>query len=182
MDHTSKDFLPSLALMCNKSGPNYMTFMTNAGMCMAACAGDDPNLFNAEFQGACAWWNTHKDDTCAAETTTTTQAQATTTAAATTTTAAAVTTTTVAAVTTVDPALSSGVSAIATVLSTGVPVASANISASANVSAIANATATGGVVGAPSGAADNQTPNGANKIQLSGYALALVAGLGYLAF
>ncbi|KAI8970310.1 hypothetical protein BDF20DRAFT_826256 [Mycotypha africana] len=62
MDHTSPLFLDSLALMCNKAGPNYMNFMTNAGMCMAKCTGDDPDLFTAEFTAACAWWNKHKND------------------------------------------------------------------------------------------------------------------------
>ncbi|KAL7325210.1 hypothetical protein PS15p_207726 [Mucor circinelloides] len=70
MDHTSELFLDSLALMCNKSGPNYGSFMAAAGMCMAGCTGDDPELFNAEFAGACAWWNTHKNDKCTAATTT----------------------------------------------------------------------------------------------------------------
>ncbi|KAK4509030.1 uncharacterized protein ATC70_007379 [Mucor velutinosus] len=70
MDHTSELFLDSLALMCNKSGPNYGSFMATAGMCMARCTGDDPELFNAEFAGACAWWNTHKNDKCSAATTT----------------------------------------------------------------------------------------------------------------
>lgn len=66
MDHTSPLFLSSLALMCNKTGPNYRAFMTAAGTCMAGCSGDDPTLFAQEFAGACAWWAIHKDDTCSA--------------------------------------------------------------------------------------------------------------------
>lgn len=64
MDHTSPLFVSSLAIMCNKTGPNYRAFMTKAGTCMSKCTGDDPELFNQEFQGACAWWNVHKNDTC----------------------------------------------------------------------------------------------------------------------
>lgn len=64
MDPNSPLFVSSLAVMCNKTGPNYRAFMTSAGTCMAKCTGDDPEKFNAEFSGACAWWNTHKNDTC----------------------------------------------------------------------------------------------------------------------
>ncbi|KAI8087055.1 uncharacterized protein B0P05DRAFT_465858, partial [Gilbertella persicaria] len=80
MDHTSPLFLDSLAIMCNKSGPNYGSFMTTAGICMTSCAGDDPELFNKEFASACAWWNEHKNDKCTAKTTTTTVKTTTTTA------------------------------------------------------------------------------------------------------
>ena len=66
MDSTSPKFVPSLAIMCNKTGPNYRNFMTKAGTCMAKCTNDDPELFNKEFSGACAWWNVHKNDVCAA--------------------------------------------------------------------------------------------------------------------
>ncbi|KAI8882177.1 hypothetical protein K501DRAFT_273902 [Backusella circina FSU 941] len=66
MDSTSPLFIDSLELMCDRNGTNYRTFMTNAGMCMASCTGDDPELFNAEWSGACAWWAEHKDDTCSA--------------------------------------------------------------------------------------------------------------------
>ncbi|CAO3610744.1 unnamed protein product [Mucor hiemalis] len=86
MDSKSEKFLDSLALMCNKSGPNYGSFMAAAGMCMAGCTGDDPELFNKEFAGACAWWGTHKNDKCdAGATTTTTTKSATTTGGASTT-------------------------------------------------------------------------------------------------
>ncbi|KAI9344726.1 hypothetical protein BD770DRAFT_397381 [Pilaira anomala] len=64
MDSTSPLFIQSLAVMCEKTSPNYRAFMTTAGTCMAACTGDDPELFNAEFQGACAWYAQHKTDTC----------------------------------------------------------------------------------------------------------------------
>lgn len=63
MDHTSSNFIPSLTLMCNKGTSEYLAFMSKAGMCMAGCS-DDPELFNAEFAGACAWWAIHKNDTC----------------------------------------------------------------------------------------------------------------------
>ncbi|KAG1138502.1 hypothetical protein G6F37_010472 [Rhizopus arrhizus] len=64
MDHTSELFIESLSIMCNKTGPNYIKFMTTAGMCMAACKDSNPDDFNNEFAGACAWWNVHKNDTC----------------------------------------------------------------------------------------------------------------------
>lgn len=63
MDHTSPNFLASLTLMCNKGTSEYLAFMSKAGMCMAGCS-DDPELFNAEFAGACAWWAIHKNDSC----------------------------------------------------------------------------------------------------------------------
>lgn len=61
MDHNSPNFIPSLTLMCDKTAPAYRSFMTKAGTCMAQCKNDDPELFNKEFAGACAWWKTHKD-------------------------------------------------------------------------------------------------------------------------
>lgn len=64
MDSASPLFIASLEIMCDKTSANYRTFMTNAGTCMAQCTGDDPELFNAEFRDACAWWAIHKDDTC----------------------------------------------------------------------------------------------------------------------
>lgn len=63
MDHTSSNFIASLTLMCNKGTSEYLAFMSKAGMCMAGCT-DDPELFNAEFAGACAWWAIHKNNTC----------------------------------------------------------------------------------------------------------------------
>jgi hypothetical protein len=66
MDSTSALFIPSLTLMCTKTAPEYRSFMTKAGTCMAQCTADDPEKFNAEFAGACAWWATHKSDTCSA--------------------------------------------------------------------------------------------------------------------
>lgn len=65
MDSTSPLFIDSLSLMCTKTGPNYIKFMTAAGTCMAKCTGDDPESFNKEFAGACAWWADHKNDVCA---------------------------------------------------------------------------------------------------------------------
>lgn len=50
--------------MCSKGTSEYTAFMTTAGMCMAKCS-DDPQLFNAEFAGACTWYAAHKNDTCA---------------------------------------------------------------------------------------------------------------------
>ncbi|KAI9281513.1 hypothetical protein BY458DRAFT_574888 [Sporodiniella umbellata] len=108
MDHTSELFLKSLAIMCNKSGPNYGMFMTTAGICMAGCKNDDPEQFNKEFAGACGWWNTHKNDTCDAKTTTTTKAATTTTTKAATTTTKADTTTTKADTTTTKGACQAG--------------------------------------------------------------------------
>lgn len=67
MDHTSPNFLPSLKLMCTKGTTEYMAFMTQAGMCMAGCSGDDPELFVEEFAGACAWYAEHANDTCASD-------------------------------------------------------------------------------------------------------------------
>ncbi|KAI9485256.1 MAG: hypothetical protein EXX96DRAFT_471815 [Benjaminiella poitrasii] len=72
MDHTSPLFLDSLALMCDRTGANYGSFMATAGMCMAGCTGDDPELFNQEWASACAWWAEHKADTCDAGTATST--------------------------------------------------------------------------------------------------------------
>ncbi|CAO3683055.1 unnamed protein product [Rhizopus stolonifer] len=64
MDYTSELFIKSLSIMCNKTGPNYTSFMTTAGICMAGCTESNPDDFNNEFAGACAWWNVHKNDTC----------------------------------------------------------------------------------------------------------------------
>ncbi|ORE02472.1 hypothetical protein BCV72DRAFT_297726 [Rhizopus microsporus var. microsporus] len=79
MDHTSELFIKSLTVMCDKSGPNYASFMTTAGICMAGCKDSDPEDFNKEFAGACAWWNAHKNDKCDSKTTTTSTTTKTTT-------------------------------------------------------------------------------------------------------
>ncbi|KAI8365775.1 hypothetical protein BD560DRAFT_332482 [Blakeslea trispora] len=63
MDPDSPLFIKSLSIMCNKGTPEYLAFMTKAGMCMVNCP-DDPTLFNTEFSGACSWYNQHKNDTC----------------------------------------------------------------------------------------------------------------------
>lgn len=178
MDHTSPKFLDSLKLMCTKGTPEYTAFMTKAGMCMAGCK-DDPELFNSEFAGACAWYAAHKSDTCDANAaTTTTAAPATITAApaVTTTVPATNTSTTVLTAPTTTAALSSATSAAA---SSGVsPVASVASSGASNATA-----AVSPANGSASSAAPNaaQTGNAASKLQLSGYAVALVAGAGYLA-
>ncbi|GAA5806879.1 hypothetical protein MFLAVUS_000227 [Mucor flavus] len=172
MDSSSAKFIPSLNVMCNKGTAQYTEFMTVAGMCMMTCAGDDPELFKAEFAGACAWHASHKNDVCATETTTTAAAVVTTT------TGAAVVTTTVApGATTGTPVVSpvsSGISAVssgASVLaSSGLP-SGASILPSASVSP------------SKSGGAVSSTPaeGAASKLQISGLAMALVAGAGYLA-
>ncbi|GAA5796928.1 hypothetical protein HPULCUR_002306 [Helicostylum pulchrum] len=64
MDSSSPLFIKSLAVMCEKSSPDFSAFMTAAGTCMTGCTGDDPELFNKEFAGACAWYTDHKTDTC----------------------------------------------------------------------------------------------------------------------
>ncbi|KAI8377141.1 hypothetical protein EDC96DRAFT_494640 [Choanephora cucurbitarum] len=63
MDPDSPLFIKSLSVMCNKGTPEYLAFMTKAGMCMVNCP-DDPTLFNNEFSGACSWYSQHKNDTC----------------------------------------------------------------------------------------------------------------------
>ncbi|KAI7889702.1 uncharacterized protein EV154DRAFT_513815 [Mucor mucedo] len=182
MDSTSEKFLPSLKVMCTKGTSQYTAFMTTAGMCMATCS-DPVELFNAEFAGACAWYAEHKDDVCAGDAVTTTTA-----AAVTTTTAAAVTTTTApaadattapAADATTAAATSSGAPAIvATALSSGVSAASSGASAAS--SAIASASHSGKPAAASSPAAA-APESAASKLQLGGYAMALVACASYFA-
>ncbi|KAI9273311.1 hypothetical protein EDC94DRAFT_644577 [Helicostylum pulchrum] len=171
MDSSSEKFIPSLAVMCNKGTDQYRNFMTVAGTCMMTCAGDDPELFNAEFAGACAWYGSHKNDSCATETTTTA-------AAVTTTTAAAVVTTTVA------PGATTGAPVVSPV-SSGISAASSGASSGASILASSGASIlpSSSVSPSGSGAAVPSTPaeGAANKLQISGLAMALVAGAGYLA-
>ncbi|KAF1801027.1 hypothetical protein V8B55DRAFT_1390225 [Mucor lusitanicus] len=184
MDSSSPKFLDSLKLMCTKGTTDYMSFMTKAGTCMAACAGDDPELFNAEFQGACAWYAQHSGDTCASATTAAQTTTATQTTAATTATAAQTTTvaqTTTASVTSASGSASSAASSVATALSSGASLASnasSIIGASASaVSSNATAPAAASSVSVPA----TQAESAANKLQLGSYAVALVACAGYLA-
>ncbi|KAI9357889.1 hypothetical protein BD770DRAFT_472718 [Pilaira anomala] len=167
MDHTSEKFLDSLKLMCTKTTAEYTQFMTTAGMCMIACAGDDPELFNKEFAGACAWYAEHKNDKCAEETTTTTTA-----AAGTSTTASASETTT----TTVDPTVSSVVAAASSAVSAVQSAASAVSSVASAASSIIAASNSANPSASPS-----DVTSAASKMQMSGVAMALVAGAGYLA-
>ncbi|KAG2233456.1 hypothetical protein INT48_008862 [Thamnidium elegans] len=167
MDSSSENFLPSLKLMCTKNVPAFTEFMTVAGTCMMGCAGDDPELFNAEFAGACAWYASHKDDACATETTTTAAAVVTTT-------------TSVAATTTVAPGATTGAPVVSPV-SSGISAASsgASVLASSGVSVRPSASVS------PSASSDPvpsiPAEGAANKLQISGLAMALVAGAGYLA-
>ena len=169
MDHTSPKFLESLSIMCTKGTPEYTAFMTKAGMCMVGCAGDDPEKFNAEFAGACTWYAAHKDDKCDGKevvaTTTAAPAETTTTPAASSATSAA---------SAAASNASSAASAVASAVSSAQSAVASAVSSAVNPPASASAK--------PSASANNQTtPNAANKLQLSGYAMALVAGAGYLA-
>lgn len=182
MDSTSDKFLASLKVMCTKGTSQYTAFMTTAGMCMASCS-DPVELFNAEFAGACAWYAIHKDDTCAADAVTTTTAAAVTTttaAAVTTTTAAPADTTTTAAgdaavTTSTAAAVSSGAPAVvATALSSGVPAVSSGASSS-----VAHASGSGKPAASSPAAAAPESA--ATKMQIGGYAMALVACASYFA-
>ncbi|GAA5806881.1 hypothetical protein MFLAVUS_000229 [Mucor flavus] len=193
MDSSSAKFIPSLNVMCNKGTAQYTEFMTVAGMCMMTCAGDDPELFKAEFAGACAWHASHKNDVCATETTTTAAAVVTTTkdttvetttvqttVADTTTTAAEVVTTavTTAAVTTevLVPTTVAPVASNIPAVSSGVSIASA-ISSGVSVRPSASVSPSGSVASIPSTPAEGA----ANKLQITGFAMALVAAASYLA-
>jgi hypothetical protein len=170
IDHTSPKFLDSLKLMCTKGTPEYTAFMTKAGMCMAGCK-DDPELFNAEFAGACGWYAQHKSDICDTNT------AATTTAAPATTTAIPVATTTTAA------SASTTSAASATISSSAVPSAPAASGAPSIASAASSVTSISPANAASSASAPKaaQTGNSASKLQLSVYTVALIAGAGYLA-
>ncbi|KAG2204067.1 hypothetical protein INT47_007061 [Mucor saturninus] len=183
MDSTSEKFLPSLKVMCTKGTSQYTAFMTTAGMCMATCS-DPVELFNAEFAGACAWYAEHKDDVCAGDAVTTTTAAAVTTttaAAATTTAPAAADTTTAPAAdaTTAAAAHSSGAPAIvATALSSGASAASSGASAASSSVARASHSGKPAAASSPAAAAPESA---ASKLQLGGYAMALVACASYFA-
>lgn len=179
MDHTSDKFLASLKIMCVKGTVQYTAFMTTAGMCMAGCS-DAQELFIAEFAGACAWYDIHKSDTCSAdavvatttpsaETTTTATASAETTTAATA--SAEATTTATASAETTTAATASGTSSF--VSHTGAPASAATAIASG---------ASSSVVGASqASAATSQPASAASKMQIGGYAMALVACASYFA-
>ncbi|KAG2233454.1 hypothetical protein INT48_008860 [Thamnidium elegans] len=199
MDSSSENFLPSLKLMCTKNVPAFTEFMTVAGTCMMGCAGDDPELFNAEFAGACAWYASHKDDACATETTTTSAAATTKdtttvktttvqTTVADTTTAAEVTTTSVttADVTTEAP-VTTTVTPVVPVVSSSAPVVTniPAVSSGASVLASSGASVRPSASVSPSASGDPvpsiPAEGAANKLQISGLAMALVAGVSYLA-
>ncbi|KAI8971509.1 hypothetical protein BDF20DRAFT_884888 [Mycotypha africana] len=198
MDHTSENFLPSLKLMCTKGTSEYLAFMTQAGMCMAKCP-DDPTLFSNEFAGACAWYEQHKNDQCgsSAVTTTTGAAPQTTTTAnnasptspttPTAGTASASGTNTGASVTTT--AAGTGATNAGTPVDNAASPAVTSVSPSAAVPAASNSTAIKPASAAPSAAPstgstsnNSASQSAANKLQLSGYAFALIAGAAYLAF
>ncbi|KAI9282081.1 hypothetical protein BC943DRAFT_329134 [Umbelopsis sp. AD052] len=70
-DPTSTNFVKSLSFQCEKGTPNYMAFMTSAGVCMTSCSTDDQSAFKTEFQQACQWYTSHTNDTCSGTSATT---------------------------------------------------------------------------------------------------------------
>ncbi|KAG0194634.1 hypothetical protein DFQ28_008893 [Apophysomyces sp. BC1034] len=63
-DPSSPNFLKSLSYQCAKGTDDYMTFMTNAGVCMTACSKDQQDAFGKEFSAACQWYDQHKNGKC----------------------------------------------------------------------------------------------------------------------
>lgn len=77
-DPASSNFINSLAFQCEKGTPNYMAFMTSAGMCMTSCSADDQAAFKTEFQQACQWYTSHSNDTCSGSSSNSSSASSTT--------------------------------------------------------------------------------------------------------
>ncbi|KAG0164102.1 hypothetical protein DFQ30_010512, partial [Apophysomyces sp. BC1015] len=63
-DPASPNFLKSLYYQCERGTEDYMTFMTNAGICMTACNKEQQAAFGKEFSAACQWYGEHKNDKC----------------------------------------------------------------------------------------------------------------------
>ncbi|KAG1315124.1 hypothetical protein G6F64_000906 [Rhizopus arrhizus] len=200
-DKSSPQFLKSLTLMCQKGTSDYTSFMTKAGICMVSCA--NPELFNAEFAGACAWWQAHKDDTCAAESTTsktlaiTTSPTTTFTESISTTLKSSASTTTTTSIQN-ESTTSSAVIPNETTTSSSVPSASVNsASSSAISSAVSSSIVPSSIVSSAASTAlnissasqvpsasitagSNQTPNDANKLNKAGATTILAAAVVYL--
>ncbi|KAG0164101.1 hypothetical protein DFQ28_010771 [Apophysomyces sp. BC1034] len=63
-DPVSPNFIKSLSYQCARGTEDYITFMTNAGICMTACNKEQQTGFGKEFVAACTWYGQHKDDKC----------------------------------------------------------------------------------------------------------------------
>ncbi|KAI9491728.1 hypothetical protein BDB00DRAFT_746836, partial [Zychaea mexicana] len=65
-DPASADFIESLSYKCERGTPAYTTYMTQSGMCVMNCSADEQADYgNREHADSCAWYQEHKDDTCA---------------------------------------------------------------------------------------------------------------------
>ncbi|CEP16986.1 hypothetical protein [Parasitella parasitica] len=187
MNFSSPLFLDSLKLMCTKYTADYMPFMTKAGTCMAACTSDDPEYFNAEFAGACAWYAQHSGDTCASDTT---AAQTTITAVQTTTATQTIITDTV-RTTTITAAAGTTTATVNSIASTGFSALPSGVSLASNALSIISVPASASSTSASNGASPatsastpvgEQSGNAAGTLQFSSYAIALVAGADFLTF
>lgn len=120
---------------------------------MAGCK-DDPQLFVEEFADACTWYAEHKNDECASDSSDSSADTATETSSSTEASTTTEVSTTTEAATGTDSSETTTSAAATTDESTTTNDADSNLVAEASA---------------------------ANKLQLSGYALALVAGAAYFA-
>lgn len=63
-DSKSANFMTSISFQCNKSSPNYIPYMTAAGICFTSCNFDDQQAFVKNYQLECSWWQEHSNETC----------------------------------------------------------------------------------------------------------------------
>lgn len=64
-DPSSSNFIPSLALQCDKGNSKHVEFMINSGKCMTHCSKSDQDVFsNDYYPQSCDWFNQHQQDQC----------------------------------------------------------------------------------------------------------------------
>ncbi|ORX51945.1 hypothetical protein DM01DRAFT_240242, partial [Hesseltinella vesiculosa] len=67
LNSTSPDFIGSLAVECDRSNINYVSFMTKAGSCWLTCSkAEQDDYTQRAFNQTCSWYQQHKSDTCEA--------------------------------------------------------------------------------------------------------------------
>ncbi|KAM3587127.1 hypothetical protein VKS41_002168 [Umbelopsis sp. WA50703] len=64
-DSASANFLTSISFQCDKSSPNYIPYMTAAGICFTSCNFNDQQAFVTNYQLECQWWQEHGNNSCA---------------------------------------------------------------------------------------------------------------------
>ncbi|KAK9680486.1 hypothetical protein K7432_015923 [Basidiobolus ranarum] len=60
-DLASPFFVKSLGLQCDRANPNFIPFMTSAGICMVDCPIPQQSAYNSTYKASCGWYKANKN-------------------------------------------------------------------------------------------------------------------------